>query len=69
MPSDGPRSTPRTASFGQVVVAVLSAFFGVRKRADHDAVRLKPMHVLAVALLAAATFVGTLLTIVFTITG
>lgn len=52
------------ASFPQVLLAVVSAFFGVRKRIDHDAVRLKPLHVIVVGLIGAALFVLTLLLVV-----
>lgn len=57
------------SSFFQVVLAVVSAFFGVRRRADHDSVRLKPLHVIVVGVVAAALFVLTLLTIVKAVTG
>jgi len=59
----------RNSSFFQTVLAVVSAFFGVRRRSDHDSVRLKPLHVIVVGVVLAALFVLTLLTIVRTVTG
>jgi hypothetical protein len=59
----------RSSSFFQVVLAVVSAFFGVRRRSDHDSVRLKPLHVIVVGVVLAALFVFTLLMIVRAVTG
>jgi len=42
----------------------VSAFFGVRRRAHHDAIKITPAQVIIVGLIAAATFVATLLLIV-----
>lgn len=47
-----------------VAKTVLSAFFGVRRRAHHEAVKLTPLQVIVAGLIAAALFVGTLLAIV-----
>jgi len=47
---------------------VFSAFFGVRRAADHEAIELKPLHVIIVGVLGAAVFVLTLLTVVWLIT-
>nr|WP_218883609.1 DUF2970 domain-containing protein [Burkholderia guangdongensis] len=46
--------------------AVLWSFFGVRKRRDleADAQQLNPLHVLIVALIAAAVFIGVLIAVV-----
>jgi hypothetical protein len=46
--------------------AVFWSFFGVRKRRDyeHDAVSLKPLHVVVAALLGAAIFIGVLVLVV-----
>ena len=60
-----PQREPATASPWQVLKAVLSAFFGVRRAADHEAVRLKPLHVIVAAVFGAAVFVLTLLSIVW----
>ena len=57
-----------TATPWQVLKAVLSAFFGVRRAADHAAVQLKPLHLVVAGLVGAAVFVLTLLTIVWLVT-
>lgn len=62
-----PEREPAEASPWQVLKAVFSAFFGVRRAADHEAVRLKPLHVILAAIFGAAVFVLTLLTIVWLI--
>jgi hypothetical protein len=54
----------RAASPLAAVAAVLSAFFGVRRRADHEAVKLKPLHVIVTAVAAAAVFVVSLVLLV-----
>lgn len=59
----------KTASPLQVAGAVLAAFFGVRRRADHEAVRLNPVHVVVAGVLAAAVFVAVLVTLVKFIVG
>lgn len=48
----------------QVARAVLSAFFGVRRRDEHDAVKLSPVHVIVAGIIGAALFVGMLLLLV-----
>ena len=50
--------------------AVFWSFFGVRKRADYEAdtQKLKPQHVIAAGLAAAALFVGILFAIVKLVT-
>jgi hypothetical protein len=76
MPSDPdtpPRndeSAPRSASFLQVLGAVLWGFFGIRKRAsgERDMVTIKPLHVIVAAVLAAATLVAALVALVTIIT-
>lgn len=59
-----PHEPVRTASMLQVVTAVASGFFGVRKRSDHEAVKITPMQLIIVGLIGAALFVGTLLLLV-----
>jgi len=51
--------------------AVFWSFFGVRRRADYesDARKLKPQHVIAAGLIAAAAFVLALFALVKWITG
>jgi len=48
----------------QVVKAVASGFFGVRKRADHEAVKITPLQLVIVGIVGAALFVTTLLLLV-----
>ena len=54
----------------RAVSAVLSAFIGIRKSSarDRDLASLKPIHVIVVGLIAAALFVGVLVTLVQVIT-
>lgn len=61
---DAPR--PRRAGFFEAARTVLSAFFGVRKRTDHEreSVHLSPVHIIIVGVVAAALFVLTLMVIV-----
>ncbi|KWF69258.1 hypothetical protein WL92_21975 [Burkholderia multivorans] len=61
----------RGGGFGQALRAVLWSFFGVRKRRDleADATQLNPLHVLIVALLAAAAFIGVLILIARAVVG
>ncbi len=63
-----PQRETVTATPWQVVKAVFSAFFGVRRAADHDAVQLKPLHLVIAGVCGAAVFVLTLLTIVWLVT-
>lgn len=58
--------TPRPATFGATMKAVLWSFFGVRKKSDYerDAQQLNPVHVIIAGLLAALIFVVTLILIV-----
>ena len=53
-----------SASPLQVVRTVVSAFFGVRRRRDHEAVVLSPVQVIVVGIVCAALFVGSLLLLV-----
>lgn len=55
---------PQKASLFQVVRMVLSAFLGIRKRTDHEKIVVTPMQVIVVAVMAAALFVGTVVSIV-----
>jgi DUF2970 family protein len=69
---DTPDGRPgaRPASFLQVLGAVFSSFFGVRKRAsgERDMVSIKPVHVIVAGVLGAAILVATLVTLVSLIT-
>jgi hypothetical protein len=55
---------PQKASLLQVVQMVLSAFLGIRKRADHDKIVVTPVQIIIVAVIAAAMFVGTVVSVV-----
>jgi len=63
--------THRKASLRQTAGAVFWSFFGVRKRADHEAdiARLNPVHVIIMGIIGAAIFVVTLLIIVNFVVG
>ncbi len=56
--------TPQKASLLQVVRMVLSAFLGIRKRTDHDKIVVAPVQIIIVAVIAAAMFVGTVVSVV-----
>ena len=55
---------PQKASLLQVVRMVLSAFLGIRKRADHEKIVVTPLQVIIVAVIAGAMFVGTVVSVV-----
>jgi len=57
------------ASLLQVAKAVASAFFGVRRRADHEAIKITPLQVIIVGIIGAALFVATLLLLVHFVLG
>ncbi|HEV8255672.1 MAG TPA: DUF2970 domain-containing protein [Casimicrobiaceae bacterium] len=61
---------PRPAGFLQVLGAVFSSFFGVRKKAagERDMVSIKPLHVIVAGVLAAAVLVAMLVLLVSYIT-
>ncbi|MBC7207848.1 MAG: DUF2970 domain-containing protein [Methyloversatilis sp.] len=63
-------SSSHAPSVLRIATTVFWSFFGVRKRSRHDVdtVTLKPLHLIAGAVLGAALFVGTLLTAVHFIT-
>lgn len=69
MPEEGQGSKSGSTSPLAVVKAVLSAFFGVRRRADHEAARLNPVHVIVTAIAATAVFVVSLVLLVKWIIG
>ena len=54
----------RRATPLEVAKTVLSAFFGVRRRAHHEAVRLTPVQVIVTGLIAATVFVASLVLLV-----
>lgn len=60
----GSPKSKQPASMLQVIKAVASGFFGVRKRADHEAVKITPLQLVIVGIVGAALFVTTLLLLV-----
>jgi hypothetical protein len=54
----------KRASFLDTVKTVLFGFLGVRKRADHEGVKLNPVHLIIVAVLFVVLFIFTIRTIV-----
>lgn len=59
---------PRKAKLWEALRMVLAAFIGVRRRADHENVRVTPMQVIITAIVAAALFVLGIITIVRLVT-
>jgi hypothetical protein len=51
------------------VKTVLFGFIGIRRKADHERAALKPVHVVIAAVVLAAIFVLTLITIVRIVVG
>ena len=58
----------KQGSFFDTVKTVLYGFIGVRRKADHEAARIRPAHIIVVAVVLAILFVLTLRTIVGIIT-
>ena len=59
----------KPGSFLDTVKTVLYGFIGIRRRADHDAARIRPVHVIVIAVLFVVLFIITLRTIVGIVTG
>lgn len=57
-------NAPRKATLFEVVRMVLSAFLGIRKRAEHEKIEVSPVQVIIVGVMAAAVFVSTVVTVV-----
>ena len=60
---------PEKATLLQAFRTVFSAFLGVRKRDDHEKLRITPLQLVLTGLVAAALFVITVVTIVRLVTG
>ncbi len=56
------------ATLLQVMRMVLSAFLGIRKRADHEKIVVTPLQIVIVGVMAGAIFVGTIVSVVRLIT-
>jgi len=59
-----PEVVMKRASFLDTVKTVLSGFVGIRKRAEHERLRLNPVYVIATAILFVVLFIFTIRTIV-----
>jgi len=55
---------PRRAGALDVAKTVLFGLIGVRRKADHEGVRISPLQVIVAAIIVVALFIFTLLTIV-----
>ena len=64
MSADQEPNGRRRAGPLDVAKTILSAFFGVRRRAHHESVKLTPAQVIVAGLITAAVFVATLLLLV-----
>jgi len=62
-------AAPRRAGPLAVAKTVLSGLIGVRRKADHESVRLTPLQVIVAAVVLAALFVFTLITVVRFVVG
>lgn len=58
----------RKATLFQVVRMVLSAFLGIRKRAEHEKIEVTPLQVIIVGVMAGAVFVATVVSVVRLVT-
>jgi len=65
-PQPDSRPPAPEASFLQIVFAVWSSFFGVRKRSDHDAIArsIRPQHLIVAGLVGALMLILTLVVVV-----
>jgi hypothetical protein len=59
----------KQASFLDTVKTVLAGFVGIRRRADHESARIRPAHVIVIAIVFVVLFIVTLRTIVGIVTG
>jgi len=59
---------PRRAGPLEVAKTVLSGLIGVRRKADHEGVRITPLQVIVAAVVLVALFIFTLITIVRIVT-
>lgn len=52
------------ATLFQVVLMVLSAFLGIRKRTEHEKIEVTPLQVIIVGVIAGVAFVATVVSVV-----
>jgi hypothetical protein len=60
---------PRPAGMLDVAKTVLYGLIGIRRRADHESVRIRPLQVIVAGIVLVALFIFTLLTIVRIVLG
>ena len=60
--------TPRRATPLEAAKTVLWGFFGVRRGKDHAAVRVTPLQIIVAAVIGAALFVLTIVSVVHLVT-
>jgi hypothetical protein len=58
----------KQSSFLDTVKTVLFGFVGVRRKSDHEAARIRPVHVIIIAVVFVVLFIFTLRTIVGIVT-
>lgn len=60
---------PRNAGPLDVAKTVLYGLIGIRRKADHEGVRIRPLQIIVAAVVLVAVFIFTLVTIVRLVTG
>ena len=60
---------PRPAGFADVAKTVLFGLIGIRRRADHERIEIRPLQVIVAAIVLVALFIFTLLTVVRIVLG
>lgn len=60
---------PRPAGVLDVAKTVLSGLIGVRRRAEHERVQIRPLQIVVAGVVLVALFIFTLLTIVHIVLG
>jgi hypothetical protein len=60
---------PRSAGALDVAKTVLYGLIGIRRKSDHEGVRIRPLQVIVAAIVLVALFIFTLLTIVRIVLG
>jgi hypothetical protein len=60
---------PRPAGVLDVAKTVLYGLIGIRRKADHESVRIRPLQVVVAAVLLVALFIFTLLAVVQAVVG
>lgn len=61
-------SVMKRASFLDTLKTVAFGFIGVRRKSDHEAARIRPVHIVVLAILLVVVFIFTLRTIVGIVT-